>query len=96
MSLSPVNAQNPQPHAVAALRKVAYSNSASGVAQPRREADSVELSETARSLTSATKTVARGAEVRVDRIAAIKAAIASGTYSVDSGTLARAMIRASQ
>ncbi|HKH67031.1 MAG TPA: flagellar biosynthesis anti-sigma factor FlgM [Reyranella sp.] len=92
MSISQVNGQERAraAAAVAALRSSgAYA--AGGVTAPTRQPDSVNLSEEARSLSAAHKAVASAPEVREDRVAAIKAAIANGTYSVDSRKLAHAM-----
>jgi negative regulator of flagellin synthesis FlgM len=91
MSISQVNGQERAraAAAVAALRTGgAY---AGGVSAPTRQPDSVNLSQEARSLSAAHKAVASAPEVREDRVAAIRAAIADGTYSVDSRQLARAM-----
>jgi negative regulator of flagellin synthesis FlgM len=90
MSISQINTQSLQLRAIAAARNTATPSSVS--AAPR-QADTVELSETARALSSATQSVAGAADVREDRVAAIKAAIANGTYAVDSRTLARSMVR---
>jgi negative regulator of flagellin synthesis FlgM len=94
MSISQINAQSLQLRAIAAARNTAATTSPASVSAAPRQADSVELSETARALTTATQSVAGAADVRQDRVAAIKAAIANGTYSVDSRTLARSMVRA--
>jgi negative regulator of flagellin synthesis FlgM len=91
MPISQINPQSAQLRGIAALRNAA-ATSPTRTAAPR-QADSVELSETARSLSSATQTVAGASDVREDRVAAIKSAIASGTYTVDSRTLARAIVR---
>jgi negative regulator of flagellin synthesis FlgM len=96
MSISQINAQSTQLRAIAALRNTAAATPTSAVGAPPRQADSVQLSDTARALGAATQSVAGASEVREDRIAAIKAAIANGTYSVNSSTLAKAMVRASR
>jgi negative regulator of flagellin synthesis FlgM len=57
-----------------------------------RQADSVSLSDSARALSSAAKSVGNTSDVREDRIAALKAASANGTYSVNSHALARKMV----
>jgi negative regulator of flagellin synthesis FlgM len=93
MSISQINAQSMQLRAIAALRNTAATTSTAATGATPRQADSVELSDTARALSSAGQTVASASDVREDRVAAIKAAIASGTYSVDSRTLAQAMVR---
>lgn len=100
MSISQLNA-NPvslrATMAVAALR----SNATSAATSPApasaapRQADSVNLSDTARALSAAKHSVGGATEVREDRIAAIKLAIANGTYSVESRDLARSMVRRS-
>jgi negative regulator of flagellin synthesis FlgM len=59
---------------------------------PARQPDAVELSQAARSLNAAQKAVGSAPEVRADRIAAIKAGIADGSYTVDSRVLAQAMV----
>ena len=96
MSISQINAQSIQLRAIAALRNTAAAASAPAGAGPARQADSVQLSDTARALTQATQAVGGAPDVREDRVAAIKAALASGTYSVDSATLAKAMVRAAR
>jgi negative regulator of flagellin synthesis FlgM len=96
MSISQINAQSMQLRAIAALRQTAATAPNSAANATPRPADSVELSDTARALTSANQAVAQAADVREDRVAAIKAALASGTYSVDSRTLAQAMVRAAR
>lgn len=92
MSISQISTQSQQLRAIAALRNSAAANLSGAPAAPR-QADAVELSETARALSSATQAVGDAADIREDRVAAIKAAIANGTYSVDSRTLARSMVR---
>jgi negative regulator of flagellin synthesis FlgM len=81
--------------AVAALR----SNAA--IAKPAvspsgRQPDGVSISAEARSLSAARKSTAEAPAVREDRIAAIKAAIADGTYAVDSRELATSLVRRAQ
>jgi negative regulator of flagellin synthesis FlgM len=93
MSISQINAQNTQLRAIAALRKNAATTQASNVSAAPQQSDSVELSEAARALTSANQAVANAPAVREERVAALKASIASGAYSVDSRTLAKAMLR---
>lgn len=80
--------------AVAALRSNA-ATTAAPAPDPARKADSVTLSDTARALASAARSVSGAGEVREDRIAALKSAIANGTYAVDSRDLARSMVRRS-
>jgi negative regulator of flagellin synthesis FlgM len=93
MSISQVNAQSVNLRAIAALRSnSAASTDVSGSAVVR-QADSVSLSETARAMSSARASVSAAPAVREDKVAALKAAIANGTYSVDSRSLARSMLR---
>jgi negative regulator of flagellin synthesis FlgM len=92
MSISPLNRQDQlrAAWAAAAIRANAVSAPPSaGV----RQADSVSLSEAATSLASARRTVADAPDVRADRVAELKAAIANGTYTVDSRQLARSLIK---
>ena len=93
MPISPLNGtdQLRATRAIAAMR--ASSPSATPSAAVRR-ADSVELSDAARALNGARNTVANAPDARAERIAEIKAAIANGTYAVDSQQLARSMVRA--
>ena len=92
MSISQVNGNDRAraAQAAAALRRNA---APAPTAAPTRQPDAVSLSDAARSLSAAQNAVASAPTVREDRIAAIKAAIADGTYSVDSRQLARAMAR---
>ena len=78
--------------AVAALRSNAASASSPSVT---RQADAVSLSGPARSVAAALKTVADASDVREDRVAALKAAIANGSYAVNSRQLAGAMAKSS-
>jgi negative regulator of flagellin synthesis FlgM len=96
MSISSINAQSTQLRAIAALRNSAVTNSSRAATAAPRQADAVVLSDTAKALSSATNTVNAASDVREDRVAAIKAALANGTYKVDSRQLAQAMVRASQ
>jgi flagellar biosynthesis anti-sigma factor FlgM len=93
MSISQINAQNTQLRAIAALRKNAATTQAANVPAAAPQSDSVELSDAARALTSANQAVANAPDIRADRVAAIKTSLANGTYSVDSSTLAKAMLR---
>jgi flagellar biosynthesis anti-sigma factor FlgM len=92
MPISPLNEQDPlrAARAVAAMRRTSPSAMPSTAV---RQSDSIELSDAARALAVAHNAVADAADIRADRVAEIKAAIASGTYSVDSRQLARAMVR---
>jgi len=60
---------------------------------PARQADAIDLSETARAMSVAQKSVASAPDVRQDRVDALKAAINDGTYKIDSRQLAAAMVR---
>jgi len=93
MSISQVSNQQLNLRAIAAIRgNAALSEAATtGVT---RQADSVSISDSARALSSATRAVADSSDIRADKVAALKAAIADGTYSVDSRTLAQSMLRA--
>jgi negative regulator of flagellin synthesis FlgM len=89
MSISNVNLNDRLRAALAVQRSAgAYP---SGPAAPARQADSVSLSDSARALSAAHKSVASAPDVREDRVQALKAAIADGTYTVDSRQLARAI-----
>jgi negative regulator of flagellin synthesis FlgM len=93
MSISQVNAQSVNVRASMAIAALRSNASASATAAAPRQADSVTLSDSARALASAAKAVSDASDVREDKVAAIKAAIASGTYSVDSRSLARSMVK---
>ena len=93
MSISPLNG----PDQLRATRAIAAMRATSPSAMPSaavRQSDSIEISDAARSLASTRKAVADTPEIRADRVAELKAAIANGTYSVDSRALARGLIRA--
>jgi negative regulator of flagellin synthesis FlgM len=90
-SISQLNAQRAT-MAVAALRKNATEFAAAATAGSTRQPDAVSLSDTARALSAATKSVADTSDVRAEKVAALKAAIADGTYSVSSRDLARSMV----
>jgi negative regulator of flagellin synthesis FlgM len=94
MSISPLTGPEHllATRAVAALRRTSASV-ATGV--PTRQPDGVSLSDAARSLASARKAADGAPDVRADRVAEIKAAIADGTYTVNSRQLARALVRRS-
>jgi negative regulator of flagellin synthesis FlgM len=93
MSISSVTASDrlQATRATAALRANAYRPSTPSLT---RQADTVNLSDSARSLASAIKNVGGAPEVREDRVAAIKAALAAGTYTVSSGDLATSLLGA--
>ena len=94
MSISQLNANDRlrAMQAAAALRGKAAPAAAKA---PTRQPDGVSLSEAALSLSAAQKAVSLSPDVREDRVQAIKAALANGTYSVDSRVLARAMVNKS-
>jgi negative regulator of flagellin synthesis FlgM len=77
--------------ATAALRKNA---AGSGMSSPAaaRQPDAVTISDSARSIAAATRAVSDAPAVREDRVNELKAAIAAGTYSVDSRRLASKLI----
>ena len=97
MSISQVSAQpNLQATmAFAALRRNSAAAAATSSPSTTRQADGVNLSETARALSAASRSVSAAGDVREERVAAIKAAIANGTYSVNSKNLARSMVKKS-
>src|SRR5712691_9529319 len=57
-----------------------------------RQPDAVSISDAARSVASAQKSVASTPDVREDRVATLKAAVANGSYSVNSRTLATSIL----
>jgi flagellar biosynthesis anti-sigma factor FlgM len=89
MSISHVNGQERlrASMALAALRNSSPTSAApaSGVS---RAPDAVSISPAARALAAAQKSVAAAADIREERVSGLKAAIANGTYSIDSKTLA--------
>ena len=91
MAVSKVSAQE-QLRAVAALRSNAAT--ASTTAATTRQPDAVSISDAARSIASARAAVVAATDVREDRISALKAAIADGSYTVDSRALASSMAKA--
>jgi negative regulator of flagellin synthesis FlgM len=58
-----------------------------------RQADQVTISEAARALSAARKAVAETPDVREQRVSSLKAAIADGSYSVDSHLLAGDIVK---
>jgi len=92
MPISPLNAQE-RLRAAQAASALRSNSTRSTSASPVRAPDSVSLSESARALMGAQQTVDQAPDVREDRVAALKAAIADGTYSVDSRQLAQAMFK---
>ncbi len=77
--------------AAAALRK---NGSVSGLSATAavRQPDVVTISDSARAIAAATKAVSDAPAVREDRVNEIKAAIAAGTYAVDSRRLASKLL----
>lgn len=75
--------------ATAALRKNALTLTSAPTVG--RQADAVSISDTGRSLAAART----APTAREDKISALKAAVAAGTYSVDSRRLATSMVRSS-
>src|SRR5690242_2794372 len=94
MSISQVNPQPLNVRALAALRQNATTPAPNPAGAGVRQPDSVSLSDSARELSRARATVGEASDVREDRVAALKAAVANGTYSVDSRALAQSMLRA--
>jgi negative regulator of flagellin synthesis FlgM len=94
MSVSPLGGQERlrAAAAAAALRANSAGRGPNAPGTPRQP-DAVSLSATGRSLAAARKAVTDAPDVREDRISAIKAAIADGTYSVDSRTLATKLLK---
>jgi negative regulator of flagellin synthesis FlgM len=77
--------------AAGALRKNAAVSGASS-AGVVRQPDAVTISDSARAIAAATKAVGDAPAVREDRVNELKAAIAAGTYTVDSRRLASKLI----
>ena len=74
--------------AAAALRKNAGISTPAAARQP----DAVTISDQARSMVAAHQAVSAAPDVREDRVSTLKAAIAAGTYSVDSRRLASKLV----
>ncbi len=82
-----INTSNPGISQAAAVRQTASVGKAYGVstaqpAQPQAKADRVELTQTTEM--DRLMALAKGADVRQDKVAAMKAAIADGSYDVES------------
>ncbi|HET6316361.1 MAG TPA: flagellar biosynthesis anti-sigma factor FlgM [Chloroflexota bacterium] len=90
MSISQISG-NDRLRAAMAAQALRTTGAYAPTAAPTRQPDSVSLSDSARALSAAHKTVAAAPAVREDRVAALKAAIADGSYTIDSRQLARAM-----
>jgi negative regulator of flagellin synthesis FlgM len=93
MSISPLNGQD-QLRAARAITAIRASSPGASPSPAVRQSDSVELSDAARSLASARSAATQAPDVRAERVAELRAAIANGTYAVDSRQLARSLIRA--
>jgi negative regulator of flagellin synthesis FlgM len=96
MAISPLGGQDRLRAAAAAAALRA--NSAGSVASPgapARQPDVVSISDSGRSVAAARKAVAAAPDVREERVNALKAAIADGSYSVDSRTLAAKLLHIS-
>jgi negative regulator of flagellin synthesis FlgM len=94
MSISPLSGQERlrAAKAIAALRSTSASSPAPAPAVVR-QADGVSISDAARSLSAAREAITDSSELRHDRVSAIKAAIANGTYKVNSRELADSLIK---
>jgi flagellar biosynthesis anti-sigma factor FlgM len=92
MSINQLNAQE-RLRSTSAIGNVRGSAAYSAVAAtPTRRPDEVSISSEARAIAAANTAVASAPEIRADRVEAIRAAIAGGTYAIDSRALARAMV----
>jgi negative regulator of flagellin synthesis FlgM len=78
--------------AIAALRSNAVGATGSTAPGVARQPDAVSISDAARSLAAAQKTVSSATDVREDRVAALRSAIADGSYKVDSRSLAASIL----
>jgi negative regulator of flagellin synthesis FlgM len=96
MSISQLNAQERlrATMAAAALRSQAAARTPAP-STTVRQPDGVSISAEARSMAAARNATVGAGEVREDRIAALKAAIANGTYSVSARDLAHSLLKAS-
>ena len=93
MSISQLNAHDRTRALQAAAAMRSGGAYAAPAKAPTRQPDAVSLSESALALRSASSAVAAAPEVRADRVEAIKAALANGTYTVDARQLAAAMLK---
>jgi negative regulator of flagellin synthesis FlgM len=93
MSISPLSGQKNLRAAAAAALRANSASSAAGPAAAQRQPDAAIVSSRARSLAVAHKAVVNAPEVREDRVSTLKAAIADGTYSVDSRRLATKLLK---
>ncbi|MEW8959044.1 MAG: flagellar biosynthesis anti-sigma factor FlgM [Moorella sp. (in: firmicutes)] len=64
-----------------------------GPARPHREADSVQLSAVSKLIGDLKARLVQGEEIRLDRVEAIRAAVATGTYEVPLEDLADAILK---
>jgi flagellar biosynthesis anti-sigma factor FlgM len=90
--MSTIPQLNGQERVRAAMAAAALRNNAAlaavGAPAVVRQPDAVTISDSARAMVAANKAVADAPDVREDRVSALKAALAAGTYSVDSRQLA--------
>jgi negative regulator of flagellin synthesis FlgM len=93
-AISHLNGQHhvPAATAVAALRAQAVGSPATA-ATSVRQPDEVSISQAARAMAGARQAVDAASDVREDRVNSIKAAIAAGTYSIDSRSLASSLLK---
>jgi negative regulator of flagellin synthesis FlgM len=95
--MSAISQLNGQHHLRAATAVAALRAQALGTPQTLptsvRQPDAVRISQAARSLAGARQAVDAAPDVREDRVSSIKAAIAAGTYSIDSRSLASSLLK---
>jgi negative regulator of flagellin synthesis FlgM len=91
MSISPLTGPE-RLRAAQANAQRTKSAAAPPASTPAREPDSIALSESALALRAAQSSVGTSDGVRLDRVAAVRAALAAGTYTIDSQQLARAIV----
>jgi negative regulator of flagellin synthesis FlgM len=92
MSISQVNGQERARGAAAVAALRASGTYAPNANAPTRQPDSISISHEARALAAAHTAVSSATDVRAERVAELRAAIANGSYSVDSRQLARALV----
>jgi negative regulator of flagellin synthesis FlgM len=90
-TISQLNGQD-RLRAIAAAAALRTNTPDQSSGSPARWPDSVSISETARSMVAASKAVASAPDVRQDKVDALKAAIADGSYSIDSRRLAATLL----
>jgi negative regulator of flagellin synthesis FlgM len=95
MSVNQISGNNEQVRAaqVAQAARSTRAYAATSTSAPVRQPDAVSVSAEARALHAARSAVNDAPDVRLDRVAALKAAVADGTYKVDSRQVAQAMAR---